>query len=60
MDIFLTALRETQSQEDDRPKYHRYNNNAFRRLKGKYIYDFGGIKFLTQNSKALIMKEKDG
>ena len=46
-------------QVDHRPKYQRQNNKGFRRLKGKYIYDFDGRqRFLTQNTNILTVKEK--
>ena len=46
-------------QVDHRHKYQRQNNKGFRRLKGKYIYDFDGRqRFLTQNTNILTVKQK--
>ena len=56
--LYLMLLKK-KIQVDHRHKYQRQNNKGFRRLKGKYIYDFDGRqRFLTQNTNILTVKQK--
>ena len=57
--LYFMLFKKKKIQVDHRPKYQRQNNKGFRRLKGKYIYDFDGRqRFLTQNINILTLKEK--